>query len=68
VVETIEVAVGRYAKQADEKGGPDSWCNIPPQGVRFPINDAAMMVLQRHAKRKTLVVATVLDRGLAKAA
>jgi hypothetical protein len=61
VVETIEVATARYAKQADEKGGPDSWCNIPPKGVRFPINDAAMMVLQRHTKRKTLVVATILD-------
>jgi hypothetical protein len=68
VVETIEAATTRYAKEADEKGGTDAWCNIPPKGVRYPINDAAMMVLQRHEKRKTLVVATILDRGLVKAA
>jgi hypothetical protein len=68
VVETIEAATTRYAKEADEKDGPDSWCDIPPRGVRYPINDAAMMVLQRHTKRKVLVVATILDRGLAQAA
>jgi hypothetical protein len=68
VVETVEAATARYAQEADEKGGPDAWCDIPSKGVRYPVNSAATMVLQRHTKRKTLVVATILGRDLAQAA
>jgi hypothetical protein len=63
VARTIEAAVGRYAVEAGAKGSKDAWLDIPPQGVRYPVNGAAVMVLQKHVTRDVPVVVTILDRS-----
>jgi hypothetical protein len=63
VVETIEAAVRRCADETIGDRGPEAWQQkIPPQGLRYPVNSSATMVLQWYAERGIPVVATIMDR------
>jgi hypothetical protein len=58
VAATVITSVMRY----DNALGDDSRDNIPPEGVRIPINSVATAVLKRHEKYKAFVVITLFGQ------
>jgi hypothetical protein len=53
VAGTVVAAVMHY----DIKTSDDE--EIPPEGIRIPINNVATVVLKRHEKYKSFVVVTI---------
>jgi hypothetical protein len=63
VIETIEAAVRRCAREINLESPNDWQQKIPPKELRYPVNSSATMVLQWYERRGIPFVATIIGRG-----